>query len=193
MNQSPISTATLERTPGRASPWRAQTSAGFQAGAVLCFDDMTDVESTISMRQMLPERVEFSERAKWRIVPVCAQRKFPLSRRTRAWFQPDASVCRLLAACVLILAGCGKADKAIVATPAPAPGNVESAATNQVPAGEPDLAELNRDLLRWVVKNKRAPASFEDFAATSGVTIPPAPPGKKYVLAKDMHIKLVQQ
>lgn len=101
--------------------------------------------------------------------------------------------CLALAAGVLIFAGCGKADKANVNTPAPAPQNVESAATNQVPAGEPDLAELNRSLLRWVVKNRRPPASFEDFAATSGVTIPPAPPGKKYVLTKDMHIKLVQQ
>jgi hypothetical protein len=93
----------------------------------------------------------------------------------------------------LIFTGCGQAGTANVATPAPAPGNVESAATNQVPAGEPDVAELNRDLLRWVLKNKRTPTSFEDFAATSGVSIPPAPPGKKYILAKDMHIKLVQQ
>jgi hypothetical protein len=37
------------------------------------------------------------------------------------------------------------------------------------------------------------PANFDEFAATAGVPIPPPPAGKKYFLAKDMHIQLVNQ
>jgi hypothetical protein len=59
--------------------------------------------------------------------------------------------------------------------------------------GEVDLPELNRDLRRWIVSHRQAPKSFEEFAATAGVNIPPPPPGKKYVLTKDMHIQLVNQ
>jgi len=62
------------------------------------------------------------------------------------------------------------------------------------PNGEPDLAELNRSLLRWVMANRRKPASFEDFAATANATIPPPPAGKKYSINKStMHIVLVNQ
>ncbi len=62
------------------------------------------------------------------------------------------------------------------------------------PSGEPDLGELNRSLLRWVMANRRKPASFEDFAATANVTIPPPPAGKKYALnPSTMHIVLINQ
>ena len=64
-------------------------------------------------------------------------------------------------------------------------------ATNVVAA--PDLGELNRDLLRWILRNRRKPASFEDFSATAGVVIPPPPAGKRYIIAKDMHIQLVDR
>ncbi len=73
----------------------------------------------------------------------------------------------------------------------PTPAAMAPAAT---PNGEPDLAELNRSLLRWVMANRRKPASFEDFAATANVTIPPPPAGKKYAINKStMHIVLVNQ
>ncbi len=59
--------------------------------------------------------------------------------------------------------------------------------------GEPDLGELNRSLLRWVMGHRRKPASFEEFAASANITIPPAPAGKKYGLDKStMRIVLVQ-
>jgi len=38
--------------------------------------------------------------------------------------------------------------------------------------------------------NRRVPKNFQDFASTAGVTIPPPPPGKKYMLSNDMHIIL---
>ena len=61
------------------------------------------------------------------------------------------------------------------------------------PDGQPDLPELNRTLLRWILANRRRPASFEDFSATAGVVIPPPPAGKKYTIRKDMHIVLVDR
>ncbi len=73
---------------------------------------------------------------------------------------------------------------------AQSPTGVTAAVTN---SGEPDLAELNRSLLRWILANRRRPASFADFAATANVTIPPPPAGKKYVLGKNMHIQLVNE
>jgi hypothetical protein len=72
--------------------------------------------------------------------------------------------------------------------PAPPPGSPLVQAD-----GQPDLSELNRRLIRWIVGNRRPPKNFEDFAATAGFTIPPPPPGKKYVIAKNMHIELVSQ
>jgi hypothetical protein len=58
----------------------------------------------------------------------------------------------------------------------------------------PDLGQLQRALARWLVRNRRPPANFEDFAATAGVTIPPPPAGKKYfIVPRTMQIKLVDQ
>jgi len=109
---------------------------------------------------------------------------------------------------VLLFTGCGKAKKPTDETSAPTPEAAKQMAADHVPVyappkttpapvaapnGEPDLAELNRAMLRWLMSHHRAPASFEDFAATAGVAIPPAPAGKKYIIAKDMHIQLVNK
>lgn len=61
------------------------------------------------------------------------------------------------------------------------------------PSGEPDMGELNRCLLRWVLGHRRKPANFDEFAATANVAIPPAPAGKKYAIDSSMHIVLVKQ
>lgn len=98
--------------------------------------------------------------------------------------------------------GCGKkAPQPVASQPAPtadAPAQPapQAQATAQ-PAvqqkGEPDLADINRSLIRWLIRNKRRPANFEDFAATADPPVPPAPPGKKYILGANMHVQLVNQ
>ncbi len=113
----------------------------------------------------------------------------------------------VLAVTVGFCGGCKKSEPEQVTTtsevstpsappqPQPSPNQPvgQPQATLAQPDGQPDLAELNRTLIRWIVAHKRAPASFEDFAATSGVQIPPPPAGKKYIIAKDMHIQLVSR
>ncbi len=125
--------------------------------------------------------------------------------------QPSPIICLALAVLILVSAGCGKAPKPVAETPANPPDAGNQAVTAPAPAqslalspaavlpavtapnGGPDLGELNRCLIRWVVRNRRPPANFDDFAATAGVTIPPPPPGKKYFIAKNMHVLLMDQ
>jgi hypothetical protein len=105
----------------------------------------------------------------------------------------------------LVLAGCRK--KAPVAV-APSQPDAQSQAQPAPPVqsqpgqvapsmaqadGQPNLGALDHAVLRWMMRNRRPPANFEDFAATAGVTIPPAPAGKKYFLGKDMRISLVDR
>jgi hypothetical protein len=71
----------------------------------------------------------------------------------------------------------------------PSPAN--PATVTAKPAAGPDLRELDRGLIRWIVSNRHRPANFEEFAATANITIPPPPAGKKYVFDQTMHIQLV--
>ncbi len=128
-------------------------------------------------------------------------KKIPVARR-------GISVGIALLVGVLLFTGCGKAKKTADETSTPTPEAAKQMAADHVPVyapakttpvpvatpnGEPDLAELNRAMLRWLMSHRRAPTSFDEFAATAGVVIPPAPAGKKYVIAKDMHIQLVNK
>jgi hypothetical protein len=122
-------------------------------------------------------------------------------------------------ACGLVFSGCGKSSAPAASTPssvsetaAPAVADTaapQTAANPVAPAaqpvavhgsrplttanGTPDLSELNRTMIRWIVRNRRAPANFAEFAATAGVTIPPPPAGQKYVIGNDKHVLLVPQ
>lgn len=87
----------------------------------------------------------------------------------------------------LAVAGCSKSQTP--ATQASAPAQQNGSVTN----GQPDLPALQRTLIRWIVGNRRMPTNFEEFAATAGVTIPPPPPGQKYIITSKMHIQLVNQ
>jgi hypothetical protein len=124
----------------------------------------------------------------------------------RRRFIKDAILSVLAFAMVLAAPGCGK--KAAQAPPAPtptptaetptqpaaAPQQPQAVAQPAAPAnGSPDLDAVNRTLIRWVVGHKRRPANFEEFAATAGAPIPPPPAGKKYIIAANMHVELVNQ
>ena len=116
-----------------------------------------------------------------------------------AWF----ALCLV----VVMLTGCSKAKPTSVEPPTtqnvqqaeqdhmpvPAAAPAKAPVVVAQPNAEPDLAELNRAMIRWLMANRRKPANFEDFAATAGVVIPPPPAGKKYIVASDMHIKLVNR
>lgn len=103
---------------------------------------------------------------------------------------------------IAVFAGCGKKETPAPTAPAqPPPQAAQPAAAPQQPQvshppvaqanAEPDMGELNRAMIRWIVRNKRAPSTFEEFASTAGVQIPPPPAGKKYVIAANKHIQLV--
>jgi len=81
----------------------------------------------------------------------------------------------------------------IAASPAPPVEHVQPTAQPAAANNQPDLPELNRTLIRWIVRNKRVPANFQEFAATAGVAIPPPPAGQQYVIGADKHIRLVNQ
>jgi len=53
--------------------------------------------------------------------------------------------------------------------------------------------DLNRELRKWILKNRRPPKNFDDFAGSSGVEVPPPPDGKKYAIDKTMHVILVKR
>jgi len=66
--------------------------------------------------------------------------------------------------------------------------------TTIAPQNNPEevLKQLNRELIRWAMRNKRTPASFEEFVTSAQVQVPPAPAGQKYTLNKN-RIVLVNQ
>jgi hypothetical protein len=55
------------------------------------------------------------------------------------------------------------------------------------------LAELTRELRRWIVQTKQRPASFEEFVAGAKIAVPPPPPGRKYVISKEMRVVLADR
>ena len=108
--------------------------------------------------------------------------------RTRLRCGATASLGCALAA---LLAACSKSGKTETA-PAPDTATQSVTTVTATPSVEPDLSELNRELRRWMVRNQRPPKNFEDFAATANVQISPPPPGKKYVIDRQMHVILVK-
>ena len=115
----------------------------------------------------------------------------------------------LVALAVVLVCGCGKKNSPAPPTPPSTPETAgQPAAAPDQPAtpqiqppgtsltqadGAVDMPELQRTVIRWVVANRRRPNSFEDFAATAGVPIPPPPAGKKYFLTHDLHVQLVNR
>jgi hypothetical protein len=90
-------------------------------------------------------------------------------------------------------AGSAKDHLPIYMSPSVARANDVLVSNSTTTNTAPDLAELDRGLLQWILRNRRRPDNFADFAATAGIHIPPPPKGKKYVIAKNMHIQLVDR
>jgi hypothetical protein len=61
------------------------------------------------------------------------------------------------------------------------------------PRGGADLKQLNHAYLRWIAQNRRRPKNYEDFIAASGIQVPPAPAGQKYVIDKNGFIALASE
>jgi hypothetical protein len=95
----------------------------------------------------------------------------------------------MFASLTVLLSACGKSEPTT-------PGGMATQGSAP-PATETyegvDLAQMTRDLKRWVVGTKQRPASFEDYVAQSKATVPPAPPGKKFAISKEMRIILVDR
>ena len=52
------------------------------------------------------------------------------------------------------------------------------------------LAELSREIRKWILRHRRTPNSFEEFMSTTPMQIPPPPAGMKYVLTREMKVVL---
>src|SRR3954454_24150953 len=76
--------------------------------------------------------------------------------------------------------------------PAGAPGTGGGRVPVAGPVPVKSASELDRALNNWVARNRRAPRSFEEFAATAGINIPPPPAGKRYAIDKTGHVVLVK-
>jgi hypothetical protein len=95
--------------------------------------------------------------------------------------------------CVLVglLSRCGKqSDTTPVSGGMVTQGASPEAASTY---GDEALAELTREVRRYIVATKQRPGSFEDFVANAKITVPPPPPGKKYELSKEMRVVLVNR
>jgi hypothetical protein len=114
----------------------------------------------------------------------------------------------LMMACfvALLMAGCGQKEQPTVLKSAEViPAAVPETNTPEfVPPtppvavaanaeGSADLKALNHAYIVWIVQNHIRPKTFEEFVASSKISVPPPPAGKKYVIDKSGFINLVNQ
>lgn len=107
----------------------------------------------------------------------------------------------------LVFSGCSKrepasppppaADTNQAATPSPPPPSRPAPSPPPTIAASPDggadLRQLNHAYIGWIVQNHRRPKSFEEYVSLSGVQVPSAPAGKKYIIDKNGYIALAGQ
>ena len=123
--------------------------------------------------------------------------------------QSGTTICLALSVGVLLVSGCSKkppvaatqtalavadttAMPVVENRPIPTPP-VAPAAVIAGPDGGADLKQLNHAYIGWIVQNHRRPKTFEEFISASGMKVPPAPAGKKYVIEQSGFINLVNQ
>jgi hypothetical protein len=107
-----------------------------------------------------------------------------------------AQVCRefrqgLLLGLLLLAWGCDQKSE----SSAPAPGLATQGIAPAPTGTEADaqLEELTRELRRWIVRTKQRPGTFEEFITSARLTAPSPPPGKKYVISREMRVVLVDR
>jgi hypothetical protein len=134
----------------------------------------------------------------------------PAHKHTR--FQPGVFVLAALAGGLWFFSGCSKPAPEPVPAPAPATPTTTDAApaapvnpTMYTPPATPapaiattatggaDLRQLNHVYIGWIIQSHQRPKTFEEFIAASGVQVPPAPDGKKYVIDQNGFINLASQ
>jgi hypothetical protein len=120
----------------------------------------------------------------------------------------------LLVAGVAAFSGCGKKPPTAASTPNP-PDSAQAPASQppvnntakppqvySAPAspavvstqnGEPDLKQINRAYVGWIMRTQKHAKTFEEFVTASGIQIPPPPAGKKFIIDKRGYIALVSQ
>jgi hypothetical protein len=111
-----------------------------------------------------------------------------------------------LVAGVCLAAGCGKQPAVVTAgaPPAPAPEAVAGGQPVLNPPATPaaiapdadggvDLKQLNHAYIGWIVQSRHRPKTYEEFVATSGIQVPAAPAGKKFVIDGNGFIALVNR
>jgi hypothetical protein len=59
--------------------------------------------------------------------------------------------------------------------------------------GGADLKQLNHIYFSWIGRTHQRAKTFEEFQAASGVQVPPAPEGKKYVIDHNGFINLASR
>jgi hypothetical protein len=130
------------------------------------------------------------------------------SIRPQPGFSFSPAILLALAFGLWLTPGCGKKT----AAEAPVPAPVAQGVTAPVPGGQPsptpspapivvatdpnggvDLRWLNHAYIGWIIQNRQRPKTFEEFAAKSGLPMPPAPAGKKFIIDKNGFIALVSQ
>ena len=114
--------------------------------------------------------------------------------------------CLALVAVGLMVSSCGKKTEALDASPLETHARVpepiaavsDSNATPKLalsPVEDLDavLAQLTREVRKWIVRHQRPPQNFEECAASAPMQIPPAPAGKKFALGKQMRVIVVNR
>jgi hypothetical protein len=109
--------------------------------------------------------------------------------------EPKVLCFALVLGAAMFAAGCGKGNSAGSSTATPqatesnpspaapqAVANAQPAPAANAAAAEPNLQKLNHALILYKAQNHRSPTTFEEFAASANIQIPPPPPGKKYAL-----------
>lgn len=126
--------------------------------------------------------------------------------------QSAVPLAALVTALSCLLIGCGKKQAPQATAVSPAGSQDQSQNSNGQTAAAPDLShavppqlaapsgadlqarnihQMERVLVGWIISTHHRPNSFEEFVAATRIQVPPPPPGKKYVIAKNMHIILV--